>query len=97
MVNLLLASRFVDTSPMMSMVLSALALLIYGLCCLFNWSWQVWFLTSIFTDKPFQVIGYVALMSMLVWDDIVLMRWLYKNVIRKYNGTSNQKVSKKKE
>merc|ERR1712166_100007 len=97
MVNLLLASRFVDTSPTMSMVLSALALLIYGLCCLFNWSWQVWFLSGLFQEKPFQVIGYVALMGMLVWDDIALMKWLFKNVIRKYNGTSNQKVSKKKE
>jgi hypothetical protein len=87
MVNLLLASRFVDTSPTMSMILSALALLIYGICCLFNWSWQVWFLSGVFRDIPFQVFGYVALMSMLVWDDIVLMKWLFKNVVRKAGYT----------
>lgn len=89
MVNLLLASRFVDTSPTMSMVLSALALIIYGLCCLFNWSWQVWFLSGLFQEKPFQVIGYVALMGMLVWDDIVLMKWLFKNVVKKAKGMAD--------
>ena len=105
MVNLLLASRFVDTSPMMSMVLSALALLIYGTCCFFNWSWQVWFLSGIASTNPYQVFGYVALMSMLVWDDIVLMKWLFKNVVRKAGYTccdrekkpGTEEDSKKKE
>ena len=99
MVNLLLASRFVDTSPMMSMVLSALALVIYGTCCFFNWSWQLWFLSGIASTKPYQVFGYVALMSMLVWDDIVLMKWLFKNVVRKagYTWCDDAKKKKKKE
>merc|ERR1712005_16982 len=40
LVNLLLASRFVQTSLVTKFILSLLALLIYAACCGFNWSWQ---------------------------------------------------------
>lgn len=83
LVNLLLASRFLNTTPVVSMVLSALALVIYAVCCGVNWSWQVWFLSSIFSEHPYQVIAFVSLMLMLVWDDLVLMKWLWKNVGKK--------------
>jgi len=83
LVNLLLASRFLNTSPFYSMVLSALALAIYAVCCGTNWSWQFWFLTGIFSDHPYQVIAFVSLMLMLVWADLVLMKWLWKNVGKK--------------
>jgi hypothetical protein len=73
-----------NTTPMVSMVLSALALLIYVVCCGVNWSWQLWFLSSIFYLHPYQVIGFVSLMLVLVYDDLVLMKWLWKNVGHKF-------------
>ena len=79
LVNLLLASRFVDTSAALSAALSALAFTIYAGCCALNWSWQVWFLLGLFATQPVPVVLYVALMAMLVWDDIVLMKWLFVN------------------
>lgn len=33
--------------------------------------------------EPFQVTMYVMLMAMLVWDDVVLMMWLWSNVQKK--------------
>ena len=82
MVNLLLASRFVSTAPYVSRALSALSLLIYVTCCGFNWTWQVTYLSGLLWIKPIQVLFYVALMLMLVYDDVVLMRWLWKNMQR---------------
>lgn len=93
LVNLLLASRFLNASPFVSMFLSACALAIYFVCCLMNWTWQIWFLGGLFTTSPFQVIGFVALMLMLVWDDLVLMKWLWKNVQRKMSSLSSANTS----
>ena len=90
LVNLLLASRFVSTSPLVSMVLSALALGIYSACCALNWSWQVWFLLGLVRIKYFQVGAYCLLMSMLVWDDYILMRWLWGNVQKKYRARNHK-------
>lgn len=88
LVNLLLASRFIQTTAFISMTLSALALMIYAACCALNWSWQAWFLSGVFVDHPFQVLAYVGLMAMLIWDDIVLMKWLNYNVGKKYEAYS---------
>ena len=88
LVNLLLASRFVDTTPFLSASLSVLALVIYAVCCALNWSWQAWFLSGLAATQPVQVGLYVALMLMLVWDDVVLMRWLAGNAKAKHGQYS---------
>jgi len=85
LVNLLLASRFLPVSHSVSLTLSALALAIYVACLGFNWTWQVWYLYKIANAGPSALhwccIGvYLAMISMVVRDDVVLCEWLYKNV-----------------
>ena len=82
LVNLLLASRFMQTSQWTKFLLSLLALIIYAACCFFNWSWQFLYLSKIFSNNQIAVVLYVCLMSQLVRDDYILMKWLYKNLVR---------------
>jgi len=85
LVNLLLASRFLPVSPGLSLLLSLLALGIYSGCLAVNWTWQVRFLTHLATSGPSALHGacivvYLALISLVVRDDVVLVKWLWKNV-----------------
>jgi hypothetical protein len=48
----------------------------------FNWSWQFLYLSKIFSNNQIAVVLYVGLMSQLVRDDYILMKWLYKNLVR---------------
>ena len=84
LVNLLLASRFLPVSPLVSLTLSALALLIYAGCLGVNWLWQIGFLVRLVQSKPswshIASIGiYLALISLVVKDDCVLVKWLWQN------------------
>lgn len=85
LVNLLLASRFLPISPSVSLVLSTLALVIYASCLGVNWAWQVQFLYTLALSGPSAlhtaaIAIYLALISLVVYDDVVLVKWLYKNV-----------------
>lgn len=88
LVNLLLASRFVQVQSWVSLVLSFLALLIYAACCSLNWTWHVFYLRRLFLIQPreehWQIFGYICLVLLLVWDDLILMKWLATNVQRKW-------------
>jgi hypothetical protein len=84
-VNLLLASRFLAVSEVLAFIMSTLALLIYGSCLAVNWTWQLAFLSRLWMGDhrwslPLYV--YVALISLVVYDDVVLMKWLWGNVCR---------------
>jgi len=86
LVNLLLATRFFKTSVGVQVLLSAFALLIYVTCCGINWTWQVYYIHRLIFEKdmmynvPLWV--YMFLILFVVWDDIVLMKWLLTTVIR---------------
>lgn len=80
LVNLLLAARFMDTSFVLKAVLSALALVIYALCCAVNWVWQLFFLSKLVYSQMIPVAIYSGLVLLLVWDDVVLLKWLWSNV-----------------
>jgi len=85
LVNLLLASRFLPISPAVSFILSFLALVIYAGCLGINWTWQLGFLYKLAHSSPswihvFFITVYVGLISMVVYDDVVLTQWLWKNV-----------------
>jgi len=97
LVNLLLASRFVQTSHLTKFVLSLLALVIYASCCSFNWSWQFFYLKNIFLTNPISVTVYVVVVSMLVWDDLILMKWLYNNLIREEKRRRTESESDKED
>ena len=86
LVNLLLASRFLPVSPASSLVLSCLAFGIYPASLAINWTWQCTFLYDlVIFERTSAAHGacialYLALISMVVYDDCVLVRWLWKNV-----------------
>jgi len=86
LVNLLLASRFLPVLPSVSLTLSALALVIYAGTLAVNWSWQVTFLSRLIysPDLGFThgiaIALYIGLIGLVVRDDLVLVRWLCKNV-----------------
>jgi len=94
LVNLLLASRFLPTTYLMRVILSATALVIYVACCAINWFWQVWFLSTIISTQFVYVVVYACLVLMLVSDDVILMQWLGKNLKR--NAAGNPFASAKK-
>ncbi|KPI85220.1 hypothetical protein ABL78_5728 [Leptomonas seymouri] len=77
-VNVLLASRFLGVSANVARVLSFVALVVYALCCAVNWAWQAFYLRRLLTTghDHWTVYVYMLLISLVMWDDIVLNRWL---------------------
>ena len=45
-------------------------------------SWQFLYLSKIFASNKISVSLYLCMMLMLVWDDLLLMKWLYNNLLR---------------
>eukprot|EP00742_Colponemidia_sp_Colp-10_P016918 GILJ01019429.1.p1 GENE.GILJ01019429.1~~GILJ01019429.1.p1 ORF type:complete len:329 (+),score=25.09 GILJ01019429.1:202-1188(+) len=79
-VNMLLASRFLGVSARMSRLLALLALAVYVFCCAVNWTWQVHYLrTLILSHDHWSIYVYMILICFVMWDDIVLNRWLLQN------------------
>ena len=77
LVNALLASRFVANASKERMRQSyQMAMWIYVLCCGINWTWQCWFVVRTFPSHSLHIIGYVLLVSLLIRDDVILIRWL---------------------
>ncbi|GET85553.1 hypothetical protein, conserved [Leishmania tarentolae] len=77
-VNVLLASRFLGVSANVARVLSFVALVVYALCCAVNWAWQVYYLRRLLISghDHWTVYVYMLLISLVMWDDIVLNSWL---------------------
>ena len=92
LVNLLLASRFLPVKPRMSLAMSAVALVVYTSCLAINWMWQVGFVASLharkWADGDAHEVGaiyaYLAAISMVVYDDVVLTKWLLANCKKKW-------------
>lgn len=99
LVNLLLASRFLPVSPKLSLTLSALALVIYAGCLGLNWAWQIRYLHKLLTREVSHLHGsmifvYLALISLVVRDDCVLVKWLWKNVGRQWESAEEMGKAK---
>ena len=78
-VNMLLASRFLGVSGRVSKVLAFLALSVYVLCCAINWTWQAHYLRRLIKENDHWTIYlYMMLICFVMWDDIVLNRWLFR-------------------
>ena len=50
---------------------------IYVLCCLISWTWHIWWILTR-ARLSWAHIGYILMLSMIVRDDIILMKWLTK-------------------
>lgn len=105
LVNLLLASRFLPISPAVSLTLSVLALVIYAACLALNWTWQIRFLYCLVLKGPSAVhstfiVIYLALISQVVRDDVILVRWLRSNVDKRsaeFSLTANMDMKGKEQ
>eukprot|EP00658_Telonema_sp_P-2_P046757 TRINITY_DN3504_c0_g1_i2.p1 TRINITY_DN3504_c0_g1~~TRINITY_DN3504_c0_g1_i2.p1 ORF type:complete len:367 (+),score=19.45 TRINITY_DN3504_c0_g1_i2:260-1360(+) len=91
-VNMLLASRFLGVSGKVSKVLAFLALSIYVLCCAINWTWQAHYLRRLIQENDHWTIYlYMMLICFVMWDDIVLNKWLLRN-FRNSAATNNHPI-----
>jgi len=67
--------------PSLSYWLSAGALVIYTSCLAANWAWQLHYLTGLWVDtRAYSIVAYVGVILLVVWDDIVLVKWLVGNL-----------------
>lgn len=80
-VNMLLASRFLGVPANVARHLSLAALVVYMACCAVNWMWQVHYLRHLIggPNDHWTVYLYMVLISFVMWDDLVLNRWLLQN------------------
>lgn len=86
-VNMLLASRFLGVSAQVSRVLSFVALCVYVFCCAVNWVWQAHYLRRLIHENDHWTIYlYMTLICFVMWDDIVLNRWLLQNARNTHGG-----------
>ena len=58
------------------------ALYIYVFCCLINWSYQIFIISKWTIKLSPDVIVYSSLISMVVYDDIVLIKFFIRNVYK---------------
>lgn len=86
-VNMLLASRFLAVSLSLSRMLSYVALVVYVACCTVNWVWQVHYLRRLIAEQDHWTIYlYITMICFVMWDDIVLNRWLLQNARNSANA-----------
>jgi len=79
LVNLLLASRFLGIPKWLARYMSAGALFIYAGCCGINWTWQAYYSMRLwgYNKNNWPLYAYLALIFLVVYDDLVLMKWLW--------------------
>lgn len=78
LVNLLLASRFLGIPKWLAKIMSGGALLIYAGCCTINWTWQCVYIQKLLSKgHTWPVYSFMALIMLVVYDDLVLMKWLW--------------------
>jgi len=85
LVNMLLASRFLQVSEYLSLVMAVVALVIYSSCLAINWTWQAQFLWQLWHSAPSErpkILLYCGFITMIVYDDCVLVQWLWQNVAK---------------
>lgn len=93
-VNMLLGTRFLGVGAGMVKLLSVTALVVYVGCCALNWTWQAFALRRLIgsPNDHWTVYVYMMLIMFVMWDDIVLMKWLWTNVTTKVVNSSGASV-----
>ena len=80
LVNLYLGTRFIFTP---SRIFKYTCLIIYGISCSLNWTWQLWFLFNVlYYCDSVRTVGSLIMFCMMLYhwivDDIILMKYLAK-------------------
>lgn len=93
-VNMLLGTRFLGVDQIMVKALSVTALVVYVSCCALNWTWQALALRRLIgsPNDHWTVYVYMMLIMFVMYDDIVLMKWLWYNVTTKVVTASGASV-----
>jgi len=104
LVNFLLASRFLEIGFKRAFLLSIAAFVVYATCCLINWTWQTFYLAHLWAIKPDWYdrawVGiFTFCISFVIYDDLVLLKWLLVNSGKMYTrlGEHNKEEEKKEE
>lgn len=74
-VNTFLGMRFLISRNKLY-IYSKLAYFIYGFTCLLNWSYQIYIIYNFYNISYIQTLIFMNLIGMLVYDDIILLKFL---------------------
>ena len=74
LVNGRLAIRQIKMNSLLRTVIALVALTVYSLCCLSNWSFQVYLLLNNSYDYT---VVYISCLGFIIYDDLKLLRYLY--------------------
>ena len=98
LVNFLLASRFLEIGFKRAFILSIGAFLVYGTCCVINWTWQTFFLKHLWLTKDWEgrcwVLTFIFCIAFVMYDDIILLMWLLSNSKNMYKRLGERGVEK---
>ena len=88
LVNFLLGCRYLDFNKPTIRKLSIMAMVIYICCCFTNWIWHTQHLYILWKqcdDDLCHVLipTYCGFIAIIIWDDIILNCWLYRNARKK--------------
>lgn len=86
-VNFTLAIRFFKKKNIKKLLIP-LSFYIYLSCCIINWLWNIYYIKKLlYINNHFTIYIYMLFISFIVWDDIILLKWLHfkKEKIREDN------------
>lgn len=76
-VNFTLAIRFFKNKNIKK-ILTPLSFYIYLTCCIINWLWNIYYIQKLlYINNHFTIYIYMLFISFIVWDDIILLKWLH--------------------
>lgn len=78
-VNFYLAVRLIIKNKLVLKFLASISSVVYQACCIFNWLYQLYFLYNLEVGFQFMKLIYLIVLSLVVFDDIVLIKFLNKN------------------
>ena len=83
LVNFYLSLRIIYNNNYNIKILSTICLSNYTICCIFNWTYQIYhtLLTSFYINNYgfIGVISYIIILSFIIVDDLILIKHLYNN------------------
>ena len=79
-VNFILGIRFYENKKIKKIIIP-FVFYFYMLCCSINWTWNMYYIHKlIINNNNIYIYLYIGFISLIIWDDIVLMKWLrYKS------------------
>ena len=88
LVNFLLGCRYMDMQKPFMRYLSITTMTLYLSCCVLNWGWHAKYLSNLWQECQdpwctYSIPIYMSGIAGVIWDDVILNYWLYKNIAKK--------------